>query len=76
MFQFYLIYFLLIQLFYYISFSFLVIFNDNLLILIPNVNIKVKEEPIILACIFTIEACEAIHNVPNDVERAINILSK
>ena len=48
MYQSYLIYFLLIQLFYYISFFlFLVKFNNDLLIPVLNVNTKVKEALVI-----------------------------
>ena len=43
---------------------------------VPIVNIKVKEEPAIPACVPTTEAYEAILNVPNDAEKAMNILSK
>ena len=50
MYKLYLIYFLLIQLFYYVSFFFfLVTFSNDLLIPVPIVNIKVKEEPAIPA---------------------------
>ena len=42
---------------------------------VPIVNIKVKEEPAILAGAPTTEAYEAMPNVPNDAEKAINILS-
>ena len=72
-----LIYFLLMQLFYYISsFFFFVTFSNDLLIPIPIVNIKVKEEPAIPAGVLTTEAYETILNVPNDADTAINILSK
>ena len=57
-------------------FSFLVTFSNDLLIPVPIVNIKVKEEPAIPAGVPTTEACEAIFNVPNDAGKAINILSK
>ena len=77
MYQSYLIYFLLIQLFYYVSFFlFLVKFNDDLLIPVPNVNTKFKEAPVIPAGIPTTEAYEAIRNAPNDADKVINILSK
>ena len=75
--QSYLIYFLLIQLIYYVSFFFfLVNFNNDLLIPVPIVNINVKEAPVIPAGIPTTEAYEAILNVPNDADKVINILSK
>ena len=77
MYQSYLIYFFLIQLFYYVSFFFfLVNFNNDLLIPVPIVNTKVKETPVILVGIPTYEAYEAILNVPNDADKVINILSK
>ena len=57
-------------------FSFLVTFSNDLLISVPIVNIKVKEEPAIPAGDPTTEAYEAIPNVPNDADRVINILSK
>ena len=70
-------YILLIHLFYYVSFFFfLVTFSNDLLIPVPIVNIKVKEEPAIPAGVPTTEAYEAIFNVPNDADKAINILSK
>ena len=47
-----------------------------LLIPVPIVNIKVKEEPAISAAVPTTEAHEAMLNVPNDADKAINILSK
>ena len=75
--QSYLIYLLLIQLFYYVSFFFfLVNFNNDLLIPVPIVNIRVKEEPAIPAGVPTTEEYEAMLNVPNDADKAINILSK
>ena len=43
---------------------------------VPIVNTKVKEAPVIPAGIPTTEAYEAILNVPNDADKAINILSK
>ena len=65
------------QLFHYVSFFFfLVTFSNDLLIPVPIVNIKVKEEPTIPAGVPTTEAYEAILNVPNDPDKAINILSK
>ena len=57
-------------------FSFLVNFSNDLLIPVPIVNTKVKEAPVIPACILTTETYEAILNVPNDADRAINILSR
>ena len=39
------------------------------------VNIKIKEEPAIPTGIPTTVACEAILKVPNDADKAINILS-
>ena len=47
MYQSYLIYFLLMQLFYCFFFLFLVTFSNDLFIPVPIVNIKVKEEPAI-----------------------------
>ena len=77
MYRSYLINFLLMQLFYYVPFFlFLVTFSNDLLIPIPIVNIKVKDEPAIPAGVPTTEAYEAILNVPNDADRVINILSK
>ena len=76
MYQSYLIYFLLIQLFYCFFFLFLVNFSNDLLIPVPIVNTKVKEAPVIPAGIPTTEAYEAILNVPNDADKVINILSK
>ena len=68
---------MLIQLFYYVSFFFfLVNFNNDLLIPVPVVNIRVKEEPAIPAGVPTTEAYEAMLNVPNDADKAINVLSK
>ena len=43
---------------------------------VPIVNIKVKEEPATPADVPTTEAYEAMLNVPNDADKAINILSK
>ena len=57
-------------------FSFLVTFSNDLLIPVPIVNIKVKEEPAIPAGVPTTEAYDALLNVPNDADRVINILSK
>ena len=57
-------------------FSFLVKFNNDLLIPVPNVSTKFKEAPVIPAGIPTTEANEAILNVPNDADKVINILSK
>ena len=77
MYQSYLIYFLLIQLFYYVSFLlFLVKFNNDLLIPVPNVNTKFKEAPVIPAGIPTTKTYEAILNLPNDADKVIDILSK
>ena len=74
--QSYLIYFLLIQLFYCFFFLFLVKFSNDLLIPVHILNIKVKEDPAILAGVPTIEAYEAMLNAPNDAHKVINILSK
>ena len=57
-------------------FLFLVTFRNDLLIPVPIVNIKVKEEPAIPAGIPTTVACEAVLNVLNDADKVINILSK
>ena len=57
-------------------FPFLVICNNDLLIPVPIVNIKVKEEPAIPTGIPTTTAYEAILNVPNDADKVINILSR
>ena len=57
-------------------FSFLVTFSNDLLIPVPIVNIKVKEEPAIPADVPTTEAYEVMLNLPNDADKAINILSK
>ena len=51
-------------------------FSNDLLIPVPIVNIKVKEEPAIPAGVPTTEAYEAMLNVPNYADKAINILSK
>ena len=72
MYQSYLIYFLIIQLFYYVSFFlFLVNFSNDLVIPVP-----IKEAPVMPAGIPTTEAYEAILIVPNDADKVINILSK
>ena len=64
------------QLFYYVSFFFVLVnFSNDLLIPVPIVNIKVKEAPVMPTGIPTIEAYEAILNVPNDADKVINILS-
>ena len=55
---------------------FLVTFSNDLLIPVAIVNIKVKEEPAIPSGVPTTEAYEAMLNVPNDADKAINILSK
>ena len=55
---------------------FLVTFSNDLLIPIPIVNIKIKEEPAIPAGVPTTEAYEALLNIPNYADRVINILSK
>ena len=57
-------------------FLFLVTCSNDLLIPVPIVNIKVKEEPAIPAGVPTTEVYEAMLNVPNDAGKAINILSK
>ena len=57
-------------------FLFLVTFSNDLLIPVPIVNIKVKEELAIPAGVPTTEAYEGILNVPNDADKAINTLSK
>ena len=57
-------------------FFFLVTFSNDLLIPVPIVNIKVKEESAITAGVPTAEAYEVMSNVPNDADKAINILSK
>ena len=54
-------------------FLFLVTFSNHLLIPVPIVNIKLKEEPAIPTGIPTTAAYEAIRNVPNDADKAINI---
>ena len=60
------------QLFYCFFFLFLVTFSNDLLIPVPVVNIEVKEEPAIPAGVPTTEAYEAILNVLNDADKAIN----
>ena len=55
---------------------FLVICNNDLFLPVLIVNIKVKEAPAIPTGIPTTVACEAILNVPNDADKAINILSR
>ena len=57
-------------------FLFLVTRNNDLFEPVPNVNIKVKEEPAIPIGIPTTVACEAILNVPNDADKVINMLSR
>ena len=54
----------------------LLFYYNDLLIPVPIINIKVKEEPAIPAGVSTTEAYEAMLNVPNDADKAINILSK
>ena len=77
MYQSCLIYFLLMRLFYFVSFFFfLVTRNSDLCTPVLIVNIKVKEEPAIPTGITITVACEAILNVPNDADKAINILSR
>ena len=61
------------QLFYYVSFFFLVSFSKDLFIPLPIVNIKVKEKPAIPTGIPTPAAYEAILNVPNDADKVIKI---
>ena len=56
-------------------FLFLVTFSNDLFILVPTVNIKVKEEPAILTGIPTTAAYEAILNVPNDAGKVITKLN-
>ena len=55
---------------------FLVICNNDLFLPVLIVNIKVKEALAIPTGIPTTVACEAILNVPNDADKAINILSR
>ena len=57
-------------------FLFLVSCINDLFKPVPIVNIKVKEEPAIPTGIPTTAAYEAIINVLNDADKAINILSK
>ena len=73
MYRSYLIYFLLMQLFYCFFFLFLVNFSNDLLIPVPIVNIKVKEEPAIPTSKPITVEYEAILN---DADKAINILPK
>ena len=61
------------QLFYCFFFLFLVTFSNDLFIPVPIVNIKVKEEPAVPTGIPTTAAYEAILNVLNDADKAINI---
>ena len=57
-------------------FSFFSHFSKDLFIPVPIVNIKVKEERAIPTGIPTTAAYEAILNVPSDVYKVINILSR
>ena len=57
-------------------FLFLVTFSNDLFMPVPIINIKVKEAPVIPAGIPITVAFEAMLNVPNDADKAINILSK
>ena len=57
-------------------FLFLVTRNNDLFTPVLIVNIKVKEESAIPTGIPITVACEAILNVPNDADKAINILSR
>ena len=57
-------------------FPFLVNFSNDLLIPVPIVNIKIKEATVMPADVPTTETYETILNVPNDADKAINILSK
>ena len=75
MYQSCLIHFLLMRLFY-CFFFFLVTRNNNLFTPALIVNIKVKEEPVTVTVIPITVACEAILNVPNEADKAINILSR
>ena len=50
--------------------------NNDLFTLVLIVNVKAKEAPAIPTGIPTILACEAILKVPNDADKAINILSR
>ena len=54
-------------------FLFLVKFNNDLLIPVPNGKTKFKEAPVIPAGILTTEAYEAILNVPNDADKVNNL---
>ena len=60
------------QLFYCFFFLFLVAFSNDLLIPVPIVNIKVKEEPAIPTGKPNTVAYEAILKVLNDADRVIN----
>ena len=57
-------------------FLFLITVSKDLLMPVPIINIKFKEAPVIQAGIPITVACEAILKVPNDADKAINILSK
>ena len=50
--------------------------NNDLFTPVLIVNVKAKEAPAIPTDIPTILACEAILKVPNDADKAINILSR
>ena len=76
MYQSCLIYFLLMRLFFCFFFLFLVTRNNDLLTLVLIVNIKVKEEHAIPTGKPTTVAYEAILEVLNDADEAINILSR
>ena len=77
MYQSYLIYFfanaIILSCFFFL---FLVTFSNDLLMPVPIVNIYVKEEPAIPAGVPITEAYEAMLNIPNDADKAINNLSK
>ena len=60
----------------FLFFFYLVTFSNDLLIPVPVVNIKVKEEPAIPAGVPATDAYEAMLNVPNYADKAINIFSK
>ena len=64
------------QLFYCFFFLFSVTRNNDLFTPALIGNIKVKEAPAIPTGIPTTVACEAILNIPNDTDKAINILSR
>ena len=57
-------------------FLFLVTRNNVLFTPVLMVNIKVKGEPAIPTVIPITVACEAILNVPNYADKAVNILSR